>query len=77
MWEKFCEAPDKAIFRRIKKNPTCYEISDMEVWNTTKISFLLYPNQFHTISNISIWGDKNINRWSYSLDKEEETYKSM
>ena len=77
MWEKFCEAPDKAIFRRIKKNPTCYEISDMEVWNTTKISFLLYPNQFHTISNISIWGDKNINRWSYRLDKEEETYKSM
>ncbi|MBF0913484.1 hypothetical protein HXK64_00745 [Candidatus Gracilibacteria bacterium] len=77
MGEKFCEAPDKAIFRRIKKNPTCYEISDMEVGNTTKISFLLYPNQFHTISNISIGGDKNINRGSYRLDKEEETYKSM
>jgi len=77
MWREYCDNPNSKEAEKNKKNPTCYRIKNMEVWNWTKISFLLFPYEYHKISDISIWWNKNLNKWSYKMDDEEEKYKEQ
>lgn len=74
MWEKFCQNPKNKVFAKIKANPTCYKISDITAWNNVNLSFILYPNNFNEISNIEIWWNPNINKWTYKLDIIEDEY---
>lgn len=75
MWKNFCDNPKNQIYEKVKSNPYCYKITNIEVWNWVILSFILYPNEFNKISNISIWWDYSINKGSYKMDQEEEKYK--
>ena len=76
MWKKFCNNPDNEAYKNETENPTCYKIENITLSNWTKISFVLYPEKWNLIQNIEIWWDKNINKWSYVLDDQEELYKN-
>ncbi|PZM86606.1 hypothetical protein DLH72_00455 [Candidatus Gracilibacteria bacterium] len=75
MGKNFCDNPKNQIYEKVKSNPYCYKITNIEVGNGVILSFILYPNEFNKISNISIGGDYSINKGSYKMDQEEEKYK--
>lgn len=74
MWKNFCNNPNLVQYKKEKSNPTCYQISEILAWNSTKLSFLLYPNDWNKITKISINWSSEVNKWVYKMDDLELEY---